>query len=248
MAGSTDIDSLANSRSFTSSQLFMAWRTMRAPLAASAQPTVLYRMDLTAGARKGGEQKASTRNLRHAHITRETIPSDGPVPAEHPGRGAVSVASDIPPLIMISRLLGYVSPPPKKAALVAHEHGGQHQDRRGSRRVSLTETSVAMANGESLAELLGHQEQESTHELLKRVMLVSYPRVVIYALGLASVGILNGLLVSQLGPFLMEPEQAIDYTNSTCSDDAGGIENLRGHPVDVARWLYTGYGVQVSHT
>ena len=123
---------------------------------------------------------------------------------------------------------------------------GQSTQRRESRRVSLTETSFAIVEGGNLADMIGHQNEESAQAIFRQVALVSYPRVVIYALGLASVGVLTGYIVSEWGPWLIDPEETIDVSNSTCSEEADGIERMRGKVQDVSKSVNIVLALQVS--
>ena len=94
----------------------MAYMSHRAPLMSEPTELTLYRMDLVDALPHGesetqyqgaDDRQANVSSLKGVRIVKEVIAPDGECPVGNPGRGAVTVSSDSPPLLMISRLLGY---------------------------------------------------------------------------------------------------------------------------------------------
>ena len=97
-------------------EIFTAFISRRPSLTLQPTEFTLYRLDLTAASDSSrrsqkhqlrGDQRVNVSDLKEVQIVKELIPPDGECPVGNPGRGAVTVASDTPPLLMISRLLGY---------------------------------------------------------------------------------------------------------------------------------------------
>ena len=151
----------------------MGWRANQPPLTETEQP--FDRIKLLLYDTSTGRSDGDVSNMDGVKLVYESTPPGQPCPIAHPGDGQLSVESDRPPLVVISRLVGYTEGRAPGSRVEITPAGRLTT----VRRRSLAELAAGSIAGgaedmDSAPSFISHKHRPSVFELTREVIQNSY--------------------------------------------------------------------------